>query len=691
MFSLPPQLLINQENKMIRFFNEKFRARLSDGPILAILMITLTCLLTQGLMIPRLGYYYDDWYMLWSGASRGASSLIPLFSLDRPFMGVIYSLFYRLIGESIPGWHLFALLFRIAGGIAFYWILTLVWPKLKSLSILSAMLFAVFPGFLAEPNAATKINQLMGFSAALFSIAFSLQAVKTERRVWKNVCIGLSIFLMAFYLWIYEYMIGLEVMRIALLFWLQWQGERAQASAAARKVIRAYIPFVFVFAIFLIWRVFIFDSSRNATDVRGLALTYFSDFMSMVLRLIFQVIKDFFSASFFAWFVQPYHLLAAAEYQEIAAAFLVALIVVLLAVGYRFAVRPAQDAEPETGSAIVLVLIGSLTTLGAVFPVVLSNRSLDLMDAYKSYALHPSAGAMIIVIGLLLLFKPQFRKGILIGLLGLAVMTQSLNGQVWAKYWQIERNFWWQLTWRAPAIRNNALVIGVLPEGVTFREDYEIWGPLNLIYHPEREDYPLIQSQVLNQQTIPDVLARSFLEPHVRDIYVPRYYSNTLIISQPAIGSCIHVIDGKMPAYSANERAIVEKVGGLSDIEFIDPAGTPPVPPAAIFGREPEHGWCYYYQQASLARQIGDWRRIGELYTAAVTAGLKPADPSEYFVFFEGLVNLGRVEEARTIADNEINGNPAVKYSLCKSVSAAPNYPDSYGYDRKQIGMIVCE
>ncbi|RPJ40398.1 MAG: hypothetical protein EHM21_14745, partial [Chloroflexi bacterium] len=62
-----------------RFFKQAF----ADTPLLAIAMISLTAIITHGLMIPRLGYYYDDWYMLWSGASRAAESLIPLFSMDR--------------------------------------------------------------------------------------------------------------------------------------------------------------------------------------------------------------------------------------------------------------------------------------------------------------------------------------------------------------------------------------------------------------------------------------------------------------------------------------------------------------------------------------------------------------------------------------------------------------------------------
>ena len=117
---------------MRRFF-KKIEGRLSNRPLLAIALISLTAVITYASAFRGLGYYYDDWYTLWSGVSRGADSLIPLFSRDRPFMGVVYSLFFHLIGTDILGWHWLALLFRIASGIAFYWILQLVFPKLKGL------------------------------------------------------------------------------------------------------------------------------------------------------------------------------------------------------------------------------------------------------------------------------------------------------------------------------------------------------------------------------------------------------------------------------------------------------------------------------------------------------------------------------------------------------------------------------
>ena len=63
---------------------------LNNETFVATLLIFLTTAITYGVSIPQLGYYHDDWFLLWSGQARGAESIIPLFAIDRPFMGVVY-------------------------------------------------------------------------------------------------------------------------------------------------------------------------------------------------------------------------------------------------------------------------------------------------------------------------------------------------------------------------------------------------------------------------------------------------------------------------------------------------------------------------------------------------------------------------------------------------------------------------
>ena len=213
---------------------------------IALLLIFFTAVLTYGLGIPKLGYYYDDWYLLWSGQSRGASSLISLFSTDRPFMGVVYSVTYRFLGDTIINWHLYALLWRLIGGLAFFWILRLIWPNGKYLTTLMAVLFIVYPGFLSQPNAGTKQNHLYGFGTALLSIAFMLQAIKTSSKFWKIACSLISVILAVNYLFIYEYMIGLEGMRLLLLGFILYQLGAKKFNILAKEISKRWWSYVIV-------------------------------------------------------------------------------------------------------------------------------------------------------------------------------------------------------------------------------------------------------------------------------------------------------------------------------------------------------------------------------------------------------------------------------------------------------------
>lgn len=665
----------------------------SNSLLPPIFMVALTALLIYGLSIPRLGFYHDDWYMLWSGASRGTGSLIPLFSLDRPFMGVIYSFFYQIFSDTIAGWHWLALVFRVAGAMAFYWILNLAWPRRNhSLYVLAAMLFVVFPGFLAQPHAATKINHLLGYGSALFSIAFTLYAVRAAHKRAQWVSIALAMLFEALYLWIYEYMIGLELMRIALLFWMLWQERREKFILVTKRTVLRCIPYLAVVGLFMVWRVFIFDSTRSATSMGGLARAYLAEPVGMLLRLTFQAVKDFLSVTLFAWFVQAHQLIIQASPVQLILASLAAVVMVILALAYLRLVRKQETAEQEDHPPLALVVIGALISLGAVFPVVFSNRHLNLMDPYKGYGLHPSAGVLILLLGFLLMLKPRLRTLALLALLALSVMTQTLNIQRWAAYWEVQKNFWWQVVWRAPDITDNTLVMAYAPDAYSFQQDYEIWGPLNLIYRQRSEPWPSIQAQVLNPETAVEVFRQSYIEePRVRDIYLPRWYRDMLLFSQPSASSCVHAIDGHMPAYSGSERLIVEKVGSYSEISLINPAAAPPIPPSNIFGPEPEHTWCYYYQQAALARQSANWPRIGELYDQVVSAGYQAVDPSEYFVFIEGLINLNREDEAIALTEAKIEQKSALHFSICASIVSAPEYPQEFGYQRDRVFVIVCD
>jgi hypothetical protein len=667
------------------FKNESFNA---------ILLIFLTTVITLGVSIPALGYYHDDWYVLWSGQARGAGSLIPLFSTDRPFMGVVYSYVYGLLGDSIVNWHLYALLWRFIGALAFFWILRLIWPKQKYITTLMTVLFIVYPGFLSQPNANTKQNHLYGFATALLSIAFMLQAMKTNVRAWKVSCMALSVILAANYLFIYEYMIGFEGMRLVLLGYTLFQAGFKTFRSLAREVLKWFWPYILVVAGFLYWRMFIFEGSRSATDASKLAGNYLGNLRYMSIRLMLETARDFIDTSIFAWFAKPYQLFSAARYSDLASAVFIAAIVIALVLLYTFLFKRWWGVDYNEAESPRLMKeflwMGTLTIICAVFPVILSGRQVDLNDAYKSYGLHPVGGVVLLIMGIILMIQVKYRRLILAALIGISVMTQVLNADYWKQFWDYQRETWWQLTWRAPDIKDGAMVIAYLPEGYRLQQDYETWGPVNLIYNPGPADKPAIMAEVLNPDTAYNILKKDILDNRVRDIKMHRDFNNLLLISLPSSSSCIHVIDGSMPVYSENESLLIQQVGEYSRIDQIIPSGTPPVPPSAIFGSEPEHDWCYYYQKASLARQAGDWKEIGRLYDKVNSLGLEANDASEVIPFFEGLVNLGRYDDAKDLYQEEIKGRAKMRFPLCTFLQTDPSYPPKFGYDYETINEILC-
>jgi hypothetical protein len=66
----------------------------------------------------------------------------------------------------------------------------------------------------------------------------------------------------------------------------------------------------------------------------------------------------------------------------------------------------------------------------------------------------------------------------------------------------------------------------------------------------------------------------------------------------------------------------------------------------AIYHPEPVHGWCYYFEKADLARQLGNWEEIAKLGDTAFKLEDHPNNPVERFVFIEGYAHTGEWERA---------------------------------------------
>ncbi len=99
-----------------------------------------------------------------------------------------------------------------------YGIMRLIWPEHRRAATAAALIYLVYPGFLGWPNAATKTNQLLSLTAELRSIWFSGLALQASRKSARAGWITAAILLALLNFLLYEYMIGLEVLRL----WVLW-------------------------------------------------------------------------------------------------------------------------------------------------------------------------------------------------------------------------------------------------------------------------------------------------------------------------------------------------------------------------------------------------------------------------------------------------------------------------------------
>jgi len=68
--------------------------------------------------------------------------------------------------------------------------------------------------------------------------------------------------------------------------------------------------------------------------------------------------------------------------------------------------------------------------------------------------------------------------------------------------------------------------------------------------------------------------------------------------------------------------------------------------PESIYRRSNQKSWCYYFQKASLARQMEDWELIIQYGDEARDKGLRPIDATEWRPFIDAYNRLDRKDDA---------------------------------------------
>jgi hypothetical protein len=135
--------------------------------------------------------------------------------------------------------------------------------------------------------------------------------------------------------------------------------------------------------------------------------------------------------------------------------------------------------------------------------------------------------------------------------------------------------------------------------------------------------------------------------PVEQNYLVTYFYGNTsrMVVAYFEPPSCFRVIDPEIDPQNGLLPPLIRDAAYLSNHAMINMQSLGKLPPS-LYEPEPAHNWCYYFERAELARQMGDWEKVTELGDKAFTLDDYPNDPLERFVFVEGYAHTGEWEKA---------------------------------------------
>jgi hypothetical protein len=661
-------------------------------PCLACLLIGLVGLLNYAPLLNQLGFYKEDWYIIWAGVTQDISFLVELFAGERPVVGYLYRILYPFLGNQPLPWHIYALSIRLLGAFAFFWLLRMLWPRQPMFTTITTLFFVSYPGFLQQAQANTFQFLLTSLTLAVFSIALTIYSTQARSKALCITAIFLSAVTGLAYPLVIEHYIGIEGLRLLLLAYAL----RRRSGKPWRELLPAFagriLPVVFAAMLFLFWRAFLFESTRHTTDIGEMLSAYQGNTLFLLARFGLELARDTLETLFLAWFVPLERFLYWGGLSTIVTALLLALLVAAITwiylryVNHPTPIQPgAQDQDFKH-----LVWIATLGTILALVPVIAALQDVRFelftrLDRFTVPAIPSAAlftGALVFSI-----FKSKYRPTVSLFLLALAVMAHFNYSTYMRDFWEVQRQIWWQLSWRAPSLQPETTLLVNLPDNFNFAEGYEAWAPANLIYFHQPGDPPITAEAFLSN-TIYELMRGDEKARNYRNMRLKRNFKNALIISLPSKNACLNVIDGRKYELTQLEPPFVREAAPYSNIDRIVTNTEFAEISSKIFGPEPAHDWCYYYQKAQYARQMGDWQAIARLADTVMQKDLNPTYPSEWMPFVEGYASVGRDSEAKQLANRLKTMNPDGRIVICQQLKNPPDYPE--GYDYQKVQALLC-
>lgn len=627
------------------------------------LALLVVCIVSFGLLIPQLGLYWDDWETILVIRQFPLSEFWSYFSGARPLAAWTYVAFSPLLGSKPLHWHLFTLLLRWLSAVGMWWVFSSLWPQNRRPVAYAAFLFAVYPVFLQQPISVAYHQHWTAYALYFASLGCMVQAALRPAKYWLFML--LSAVGLVLHLAIFEYFVGVELLRPVIL-WLLAAGSEKSLRRGALKTLAGWLPYLLILLAFLSWRtIFALHASGDPVvdptadpNPPSLLFALTSQPLAVLSRLLEMGIKDLIFILVSAWHETLLPALINLSRPFIVFSWAMAA---LSAAGLAFYLArlelPQQEDERRQSSWLRQALgIGLLANVLGAAPVWVTERYVAMGGTFTDrFALVSMFGASLLLAAFLEWLGRRPRQVVVVGVLaGLAVGMHLRNADGYAWSWEKQQQVAWQLFWRAPHVKENTAFLAD-------RDLYSYVRPtfaFNLLYIQPQASRRLAYWFYLYPPDFksgePGWAEGKPLHEQFRQFTFDASSLDTLVVfyEPPEITNCLWVLDPDVDKNNPNLSGELLSALAVANLDRVEPtAARSDYPPSEIFGQQPAPGWCYYFQKAELARQFGDWRQVVELGDDAVRQGFLPNksasnSPREWLPFIEAYAYSGRWEEA---------------------------------------------
>lgn len=633
------------------------------------ILLLLITVLAYGLLIPFTGFYWDDWPFAWIAHFLGPKEFHPAFAPFRPFLGPIFQATTSLLPERPLLWQVFGVFVRFLTGLSAWFALRQVWPDRKHETLTISLLFLVFPGYSQQWVALTHVNQeLIPLIFYLLSFGLTATAQRDAQRFLPYTLAALLLQICG--LFPTEYFFGLEIFRFFFLWIIAsetTQGFRPRLLAT----IKYWWPYLLVWIGNAAWLVYYYKfgpyNSYAITSGEGLtsANMPFVTFLGTMADAVYK-------AGFLAWVQVFGHLADSLPASSTLLAIVLFLVTTAILIQYEM---HALQHTRQNGRAVTIpfLFIGFVGILVGRVPSWAASLPLTLQSSYDRFMVSMILGAALFVAGLLSLIRHARARAIVTWVLvALAVSQQFMNANIFRRDWEGQRSIYWQFAWRIPDLQPGTIIF-TQQMPLDYETDLSMTAPLNWIYAPdyERGDplaFALLYTEKrLGGVTLPNIEADTVITIPYRTVTFTGSPADSITVYVPERG-CLRVLD---PVF-ANEEVYAKQSNWLRmTIPLSDPArilidAPAPRMPGSLFGKEPEHTWCYYYEKAELARQGGDWVTVSALGEEARQLGFSAKEALEWLPFIEAHARMENFAEAARLARLALDMEPRARKGICQ-------------------------